>query len=108
GSSALATNVGYRMTEDDQIRKAVIMKIMCDMELEKSAIERQFNIRFDEYFSDALPKLQPFIDERLVTHTDGKIFVNGVGRLIIRNIAMCFDAYLEKMMKEKPIFSRTV
>ncbi len=108
GNNALATSVGYRMTDDDQIRKAVIIKIMCDMELEKSAIEKQFNIHFDEYFSDALPKLQPFIDERLVTHSSDKIIVNGVGRLIIRNIAMCFDAYLEKMMKEKPIFSRTV
>ena len=24
------------------------------------------------------------------------------------DIAMCFDAYLEKMMKEKPVFSKTV
>lgn len=108
GGGELATNVGYRMTDDDQIRKAAIMKIMCDMELEKPAIEKQFSIRFDDYFRDALPKLQPFIDEGLVTHSRDKIIVNGVGRLIIRNIAMCFDAYLDKMMKEKPIFSRTV
>jgi oxygen-independent coproporphyrinogen-3 oxidase len=43
-----------------------------------------------------------------VTLTKERIVVNGLGRLIIRNIAMCFDAYLEQMMKERPIFSRTV
>jgi oxygen-independent coproporphyrinogen-3 oxidase len=37
-----------------------------------------------------------------------KISVAGSGILIIRNIAMCFDAYLEQMMKEKPVFSKTV
>jgi len=38
----------------------------------------------------------------------GKIKIIGSGILIIRNVAMCFDAYLEKMMKEKPVFSKTV
>jgi hypothetical protein len=37
-----------------------------------------------------------------------KFIVKGMGRLLIRNIAMAFDAYLDSMMKEKPIFSKTV
>ena len=96
------------MSADDQIRKTVITRLMCDMELEKAAIEKQFGITFDDYFSNALRKLEAFVPDGLVTLTKGTIVVNGLGRLIIRNIAMCFDAYLEKMMKERPIFSRTV
>ncbi len=104
----LPTYLGYTMTADDHIRKDVIMKLMCDMELDKAEVERSHRLVFDEYFADALPKLRTFIDDGLVTHTKEKIVVHGMGRLVIRNIAMCFDAYIEKMMAEKPIFSKTV
>ncbi len=106
--NSLTTSVGYRMSPDDLIRKSVIIQLMCDMGLDKASIETQFGISFDEYFSDALHKLEAFVPDGLVTLTHDNITVNGLGRLIIRNIAMCFDAYLERMMKERPIFSRTV
>ncbi len=102
------TSVGYRMNQDDVIRRHVIMRLMCDMELTKSEVEEKFNINFDEYFADSIPKLKEFIDDGLVELTEDKIIVTLMGRLVIRNIAMCFDAYIDKMMKEKPIFSRTV
>jgi coproporphyrinogen III oxidase-like Fe-S oxidoreductase len=44
----------------------------------------------------------------LVIRTPGKIAIVGAGRLLLRNIAMCFDAYLDSMTKDKPVFSRTV
>ncbi|KAB2879266.1 oxygen-independent coproporphyrinogen III oxidase [bacterium] len=103
-----ATHAGYRMTADDHIRKAVIMGLMCDLELDSAAIEKQFDITFEDYFYDALIKLKEFIDDGLVSIGDSKISVHGLGRLVIRNIAMCFDAHIEKMMKEKPVFSKTV
>jgi oxygen-independent coproporphyrinogen-3 oxidase len=103
-----ATHVGYRMTADDHIRKEVIMRVMCDMEIRKKEIERQFGIVFDEYFAGAIPKLETFVDDGLVTLHPDRILVNGMGRLVIRNVAMCFDAYLDQMIREKPIFSKTV
>jgi oxygen-independent coproporphyrinogen III oxidase len=103
-----ATYVGYRMTADDHIRKEAIMQIMCNLEIDKRRVERIFGIDFDDYFANDLPKLKPFIDEGLVTADADKIRVVGSGILIIRNVAMCFDAYLEKMMREKPVFSKTV
>ena len=103
-----ATHVGYRMTADDHIRKEVVMSIMCDMNLNIPKIEKRFGISFDTYFEQAMIKLKEFVDDGLVTITAETIQVNGVGRLIIRNIAMCFDAYIESMMKEKPVFSKTV
>ena len=105
---SLATHAGYRMTADDHIRKEVIMRIMCDMELDKKQIEKQFGIVFDQYFSKGLNKLKSIEQDGLVSLSPGKITVEGVGRLVVRNIAMCFDAYLETMEKEKPIFSKTV
>lgn len=104
----LATHVGYRMTADDHVRKHVIMKLMCDLELSIPAVEAQFGIRFDEYFAASLAALGPLEADGLVARTAGRIAVLGPGRLLLRNIAMCFDAYLEKMARERPIFSRTV
>ncbi len=102
------TNVGYRMTFDDHVRKETINQLMCNLEIDKRKIETKFEIGFEEYFANDIPKLQTFIDEGLLENNADKIKVIGSGILIVRNIAMCFDAYLEKMMKEKPVFSKTV
>ena len=104
----LATHVGYRMTDDDRLRKHVIMRLMCDLALKTRDVEREFGIRFDDYFAAALNQLQPLVDDGLVDVTPDGITIMGTGRLLLRNIAMCFDAYLPAMQKDKPIFSRTV
>ena len=84
------------------------MQLMCHLEIDKRDIERKFGIDFEEYFAADIPKLQTFINENLLENNADKIKIIGAGILIIRNVAMCFDAYLEKMMKEKPVFSKTV
>jgi len=103
-----ATAVGYRMTHDDHIRKDVIMQMMCNLEIDKHRVEREFDIDFEDYFFDDLLKLRPFIEQGLVENDADAVRVTNSGLLIIRNVAMCFDAYLEQMMKEKPVFSKTV
>lgn len=107
-SGEFPIHLGYRMNQDDIIRKHVIMRLMCDLELDKNQIGNKFGIKFDEYFSEALIDMQPFLEEGIVENTAQKIFIKGQGRLVLRNIAMCFDAYIKKMVTEKPIFSRTV
>ena len=103
-----ATHVGYKMTRDDIIRKYVIMRLMCDFEVVKSDVEEWFDVSFDEYFNQSLGHLDEFIQLGLVRNSLEKVEIEGAGRLLLRNIAMCFDAYLKKVSKEKPIFSRTV
>jgi oxygen-independent coproporphyrinogen-3 oxidase len=103
-----ATNVGYRMTFDDHVRKETINQLMCNLEIDKRGIEAKFGIDFEEYFAADIPKLCVFIDEGLLENDAKKIKILGAGILIIRNVAMCFDSYLEKMMREKPVFSKTV
>jgi len=107
-ASLPATHVGYRMTADDHIRKYVIMRLMCDLELDRRVVERRFGIDFPTYFADSLSRLEQFVDDGLVTVTPDRITIDGPGRLLLRNIAMCFDAYLDTMTKTKPVFSRTV
>jgi len=103
-----ATNVGYRLTKDDHIRRETISNLMCHLQIDKRAIEEKFDINFDEYFADDLEKLDVFIADGLLENNSEKISIKGAGKLIIRNVAMCFDAYLESMRKDKPVFSKTV
>lgn len=103
------TAVGYRMTEDDHIRKEVIMQMMCHLQIDKRDIEQKFGIDFEEYFAKDIKKLDSFIADGLLENNSERIFIKGAGKLIIRNVAMCFDAYLEAMTKvNKPVFSKTV
>ena len=107
-SGQLPTVIGYQMTEDDEIRKYVIMRLMCDLEVTKARVERKFNIDFDEYFDGELEQVNELARDGLVIHDVSVIRVTPVGRLFLRNIAMCFDAALKNRLKEKPVFSRTV
>ncbi len=108
GEGRFATHVGYRLNEDDKIRRKVITTLMCDFELDKKKIEEEFKINFDVYFADSLSRLSEFEKEGFVTHAPHQLTIEGLGRLFVRNIVMVFDAYLEQMMKDRPVFSRTV
>ncbi|RCK71619.1 MAG: Coproporphyrinogen III oxidase, oxygen-independent [Ignavibacteriae bacterium] len=101
-------SLGYRMNQDDIIRKYVIMKLMCDLEVNKLEVEQKFKINFADYFAESIVKLEEFKEQGIVYEDESKIIIGDIGRLILRNIAMCFDAYIDKLIKEKPIFSRTV
>ena len=98
---------GYEMTHDDIIRKEVIMKIMCDFELEFETIEKKFDINFEEYFAYGLNNFDDLISDGLVEIKDRKISVAEMGRLLIRNVAMNFDGFLERK-EDSGKYSRTV
>ncbi len=98
---------GYEMNLDDIIRKEVIMKIMCDFELSFKEIEKKFNINFEEYFKNGLSKFDEMIQDGLVTIKDRKIIIAEMGRLLIRNIAMNFDGFIERK-EDNAKYSRTV
>lgn len=105
----LPTMVGYQLTKDDKIRQFVITEIMCNNRVLKEEVTRRFSIDFDEYFAGFETKLEPFVLDGLVEILPDRIEISDAGRLVVRNIAMEFDAYLEKdRQREKPIYSRTV
>ena len=103
-----ATSSGYRMTSDDQIRKHVIMRIMCDLVLDVREVEAMFGIVFSEYFNGELRALYALEEDGLVTLKRSELRVTSEGRLFLRNIAMCFDAYLREYSKGAPQYSKTV
>jgi len=99
---------GVELNEDDLIRKSVIMELMSNFKLDIQRVEKEFGIDFKAYFADALQALQPMVDEGLVQISDKEISVSQTGTLVIRNIAMPFDAYMQKHAESKKTFSKTV
>ncbi len=103
----LPTMRGIRLTDDDVLRRAVISRILCHCVLHKREIEREFDVRFDEYFADELARLKPLEEDGLIVVGPDSICVTSLGRIFIRNVGMAFDSYLRKL-KDKPIFSKTL
>ena len=100
---------GMHLNEDDQLRADLIQRLMCQGEIPVRALERRYGIEFDLYFADAIDRLQPLIADELVRIEPGRIAVTSRGRLLLRNIAMCFDHYLEKPADiAAPRFSRAI
>jgi len=87
---------GMHLSKDDQLRADLIQRLMCQGEVPVSALERRYGIDFGDYFRDALVRLQPMIDDGLVRIEASRILATSQGRLLLRNIAMCFDRYLDR------------
>jgi oxygen-independent coproporphyrinogen-3 oxidase len=92
---------GYHLTEDE------IMNLMCNFELNFNEIENEFQINFKEYFKNSLSQLSEMLDEGLIEMNDEGLKVTEMGRLLIRNIAMKFDGFIERQ-QDKMKYSRTI
>ncbi len=101
-----ATVRGIVLTHDDQVRAAVIEQIMCVGRVEWAAIANAFAIDCKTYFAAEREALAKFVDEGIVTLDDEQLVVTPHGRLLLRAVAMVFDAHV-KLKREQPItFSR--
>jgi oxygen-independent coproporphyrinogen-3 oxidase len=69
---------------------------MCQGEVPIRALERRYAIDFRGYFAAALDRLAPLVADGLVRIEEERIHVTSRGRLLLRNIAMCFDRYLDQ------------
>ncbi len=98
---------GVSLDADDLLRREVIKQLICNFQLSKSEIEEEFGINFSEYFAEDMQLLKTFIDDELVQNDDETIYVTLRGRLLIRNICMCFDKYLRNRARQQQ-FSRVI
>ncbi len=99
---------GVELTMDDRLRREVITELMCNFKLNKSKIESKYEIQFDNYFEESIKKLDLYEKDGLINLEANDLTITGAGRLIIRNIAMCFDVYLDRKDGDSPRFSQTV
>ncbi|MDN3614702.1 oxygen-independent coproporphyrinogen III oxidase [Vibrio gallaecicus] len=98
---------GVALDGDDLLRREVIKQLICNFKLDKTKIESEFAVTFNQYFKEDLGLLQTFINDELVEVDDKEIRVTLRGRLLIRNICMCFDKYLRAKARQQQ-FSRVI
>ncbi|MWV61690.1 oxygen-independent coproporphyrinogen III oxidase [Helicobacter saguini] len=105
-SGILPVNVGINLSSEDILRKEVIMSLMNNAFLDFDRISREFSIDFKSYFANELEKLKVMQDLELLELQDSSLKVTPTGTMLIRNIAMIFDTYLQKNSIQK--FSKTI
>jgi len=86
---------GLALTRDDLVRRAVIMALMCQGQVQFEAIELAYLVEFKTYFAKELDDLQPLVDQGLVTVSDADVQVTAQGWFFVRAVAMVFDRYLQ-------------
>ncbi|MFQ5763896.1 MAG: oxygen-independent coproporphyrinogen III oxidase [Rhodospirillales bacterium] len=90
----LACVRGVELSDDDRLRRAVIERLMCGLEVDLRAEARRFGS--SERFAAELAGLAPLAADGLVAIGDGRVRVTEAGRPWMRTVAARFDRYLER------------
>ena len=106
----LAVERGVALSVDDRVRRDVIQRLMCATRLDFAAIEAAHGVHFEEYFGAELASLGPLLTDGLSERGARSLAITSRGRLLLRNVAMVFDAHLPRLAPPAgaPHFSRAV
>jgi len=105
-AGTFAIHKGHRLSNDDEMRRWLIHKLMGTFELRWDELKERWGVE-PALFESALEELRaevPFGTVEL--HAEG-LFVTELGKRFVRNLVMPFDAYL-KRLAPNTAFSRTV
>jgi len=102
----LATVRGVALTADDRLRRDVIERVMCDLEVDVEAVAAE-HVADPAPLAQAAQGLQKFIEDGLASWDGRRIVVSERGRPFVRSVAALFDAHLAEA-GDKPRHSRAV
>lgn len=105
--TGIALHKGLVMTEEDCLRRDVIKQLICNFKLDYSQIEKQYSIDFKTHFAEDLALLEPLVQDGLIEIGNQGLTVSAKGRLLIRNICLCFDTYSRQQARRQQ-FSRII
>ena len=97
---------GHRLSADDRRRRQLVSELMCNLSTRLTAEEAAGPL------SVAIMRLEGMVVDglvRLSTDPEGvEVEVTDLGQILLRNVAMVFDAYLSEDATSSETFSRTV
>jgi oxygen-independent coproporphyrinogen-3 oxidase len=79
---------------------------MCNLGLDYAKLGTRLGIQVEERFAAEIAGLTDMEDDGLLRRSTSGIEITDLGRLLVRNIAMRFDAYLPAAGERR--FSRTI
>lgn len=85
---------GLRLSPEDERRRTIIMRLMCDRRLDYRALSQRFGFDFAQRYAAELDSLAELETDGLVQRTADHVSVTPLGAPLLRVIAMRFDAYL--------------
>ena len=86
---------GLALSRDDLVRRAVIMALMCQGQVQFESIDLAYLLDFTSYFSKELEALQALQEQGMVVLDAQGIQVTAQGWYFVRAVAMVFDRYLQ-------------
>jgi len=92
--NTLPVEKGLSITPDDEITRDVLTNLMCKSSVNFRVFEERFNTKFEEYYESEMQTLQAYSEDGLLELSATGIQITDTGRLLLRNIAAVFDAYL--------------
>ena len=98
---------GLTLDLDDQIRRTLIERLMCDGRVELAAIDAAFDISSQRYFANELARIGSMSDLASYDVERNSIQTTRLGRLLVRNVCMVFDRYHQTNAVERR-FSSTI
>ena len=102
-----AVHKGMRLSEEDQMRRWLIHRIMGSFELRWADLQEHWGVEGPVHFAQALEELAQEEPYGTVELKPEGVFVTELGKRFVRNLVMPFDGYL-KRMAPTTAFSRTV
>jgi len=106
----LPVDRGLVIDDDDRVRREVIQRLMCDLELRVGEIERHFDIRFDVYFEKEVAALREpggLIDLGIVHESSTGYVVDRAARSLVRNVCRVFDSRTGRRAEKEPLMSNS-
>jgi oxygen-independent coproporphyrinogen-3 oxidase len=85
---------GCTLTNEDRYRRRVIMGLICNLQLDIAAFEREFELDFSIHFAPELSRLAHMQQDGLLETSHEHLCVTETGRPFLRVICMIFDEYL--------------
>jgi oxygen-independent coproporphyrinogen-3 oxidase len=86
---------GLALSRDDMIRRAWIMTIMCQGQIDFASFNEAWLIDVNKYFAPEFSQLESLQTQALVELTQGGLQVTPMGWFFVRGVAMLFDKYLQ-------------
>jgi oxygen-independent coproporphyrinogen-3 oxidase len=87
GDGTLATARGVAINDDDRLRRAIIERLMCDLEVDLDGLGE---------FAAEIESLAPLVKDGLCVVEGRRITVTEEGRTLVRAVCAAFDRYLRQ------------
>ncbi len=84
---------GTALSLDDQIRRDITLKLLCNEEIDKEAFQVRWKQNFDTYFANELETIQKTFGKQLLINNDHELKLTTSGQWVANQLATVFQGH---------------